>query len=107
MKKLVILFLLALVVSIGTAFACDDCISTGHTDNNFIDITANSFIELALGGQEQSSGNTEGRCVTCAGRGTVTCDACRGTGKFGDFDCGPCNMTGRRTCSSCNGTGRR
>ena len=107
MKKLVILFLLVLVVSIGTAFACDDCISTGHTDNNFIDITANSFIELALGGQEQSSGNTDSRCITCSGRGTVTCSSCSGSGMVGIYYCGPCDYTGRRTCSACNGTGRR
>jgi len=103
MKKLIILFVLVLFVSIGTAFACDDCISTGQADNNFIDITADNFIELALGGQDNDP-----RCTLC--RGSGKCTTCSGTGFVIEDNgirkaCPGC--TGLTTCRRCNGSGRR
>ena len=107
MKKLIILFVLALFVSIGTVFACDDCISTGDADNNIIDIAADGFIELALGSQDNDPRCTlcrgSGRCPTCAGNGYVTDNGIRKTCE------GSCRITrgGTGSCGRCDGTGRR
>lgn len=46
-------------------------------------------------------------CATCGGDGKITCQLCKGAGKwYGDDECILCYNTKTNRCSDCNGTGR-
>jgi len=52
-----------------------------------------------------------GKCPRCYGKGTITCNNCRGKGRRGggilssDYKCPTCNGSGEVRCPNCNGKG--
>jgi hypothetical protein len=50
------------------------------------------------------------KCGGCAGRGTVRCPQCSGSGRkggvvVGNYECPNCRGSGVKTCGACNGKG--